>query len=47
MAFFKKITQSLGMGTNSFDIEVLPAVANASGRIDGPLVLTVKTEQSI
>ena len=47
MSFFKKIKQSLGMGTIDFDIEVPPAVANSSGRIDGTIVITAKTAQSI
>jgi sporulation-control protein spo0M len=47
VSFFKKIKQSLGMGTIDFDLEVPPAVANSSGRIDGTIVITAKTAQSI
>ena len=47
VSFFKKIKQSLGVGTIDFDFEVPPAVANSSGRIDGTIIITAKTEQSI
>ena len=47
MSFFKKIKQSMGMGTIEFDLEVPPAVANSSGRIDGTIVITAKSQQSI
>lgn len=47
MSFFKKIKQSLGMGTIDFDLEVPPAVANESGQIDGTIVITAKTSQLI
>lgn len=47
VGFFKKIKQSMGIGTIDFTIEVPPAVTNASGRIDGTIIITSKSAQSI
>ena len=47
MGFFKKIKQSMGIGTIDFTIEAPPAVANVSGRIDGTIIITSKSAQSI